>query len=294
MAAAERDRPRDNRVGAAWMVTAMAGFAVEDTFLKAAAQSMPVGQVMILFGLGGVVVFALWARLTGARVLTREAVGPVMRLRAVFEFAGRLFYTLALALTTLSATTAILQATPIVVVGAAALFLGEKVGWRRWLAIGIGMVGVLIVLRPLPGSFSLLSLLAVAGMLGFAGRDLASRVAPLSLSTPVLGVYGFAIVALAGAVFGLWEGRAFAWAPGALAAMAAAVGVGVFAYGALMRAMRTGDVSAVTPFRYTRLLFGVALGVLVFGEQLDGAMILGCAVIVGSGLFILSRSGKRG
>ena len=74
--------------------------------------------------------------------------------------------------------------------------------------------------------------------------------------------------------------------------MLGAVCIGVFAYTALMKAMRTGEVSVVTPFRYTRLVFGVGLGVVVFGEKLDRATIVGCALIVATGLFIMWR-GKR-
>ena len=163
----------------------------------------------------------------------------------------------------------------------------------RWAAIGVGLVGVMIVLRPGSDAFSPLSILAVIGMLGLAGRDLASRAAPKSLSTVLLGLYGFLTVVVAGAAFSLWQGRAFVW-PDPLAALfvLGAVCIGVFAYTALMKAMRTGEVSVVTPFRYTRLVFGVGLGVVVFGEKLDSATIIGCALIVATGLFIMWR-GKR-
>ena len=94
----------------------------------------------------------------------------------------------------------------------------------------------------------------------------------------------------AGGVFALWQGRAFVWPEGQAAAfILGAICIGVFAYTALMNAMRTGEVSVVTPFRYTRLVFGVGLGVLVFGERLDGATIVGCALIVATGLFIMWR-----
>ncbi|MEM1065806.1 MAG: DMT family transporter [Pseudomonadota bacterium] len=277
-----------NLMGAAWMVAAMALFAVEDVFLKVAAAALPVGQILILFGLGGAAVFAVVARIRGARLFVAEAAAPAMRVRAVFEIFGRLFYVLALALTPLSATTVILQATPIVVVAGAALFFGETVGWRRWSAIGIGLLGVIVILQPGTAGFSALSILAVLGMLGFAARDLASRAAPAALGTAVLGFYGFLAVAAAGALFSLWDRAPFVWPPAPVAGtMACVVIAGTAAYGCLMRAMRTGDVSAVTPFRYTRLLFGIGFGVALFGEEVTGAMMLGSALIVASGMFIL-------
>ncbi len=280
-----------NRLGAVFMVAAMAGFAVEDAFLKAAAQSLPIAQVMVLFGAGGAMVFALWLRAKSQPLAPKEVVSCPMRVRVVFEIVGRLFFTLSLALTPLSSTTVILQATPLVVVAFAALVLGEQVGWRRWLAIVIGLAGVVLIVRPGGDSFSWLSLLAVAGMLGFAGRDLASRAAPASLSTAVLGLYGFLAIVVAGAAYGvIWEQVPFHTPPPmALLSVVGAVACGVFAYSALMRAMRTGEVSAVTPFRYSRLLFGVALGVVMFGERLDSYMLIGSVLIVLSGLVIMWR-----
>lgn len=279
-----------NLAGALWMVAAMGLFAVEDVFLKAASAVLPVGQILVVFGLGGAFVFALLARARGARLFVAEAAAPAMRIRAVFEIFGRLYYVLALALTPLSATTVILQATPIVVVAGAALFFGETVGWRRWSAIGIGLLGVIVILQPGTAGFSALSILAVLGMLGFAARDLASRAAPAALSTAALGFYGFLAVAAAGVLFSLWDRAPFLWPPWPVAgAMACVVIAGTAAYGCLMRAMRTGDVSAVTPFRYTRLIFGIGFGVVLFGETVTGAMMLGSALIVASGLFILWR-----
>jgi drug/metabolite transporter (DMT)-like permease len=280
-------------VGSLWMVAAMAAFALEDAFIKRAALELPVGQVLVLFGLGGSVGFLGLALFGGDRILTRGAVSPVMQVRFAFELTGRLFYVLALALTPLSSTTAILQAAPIFVVIGAVFVFGERVGRRRWMAIFAGLAGVLIVLRPAGDSFSWLSVLAVIGMLGFSGRDLASRAAPAALGTNVLGFYGFLTVIIAGVLYSLWEGAAFQKPGGSvLLAIGASVFCGVFAYSALMKAMRTGAVAAVTPFRYSRLLFGVLLGVLWFDEAIDAQMLVGCTVIVGSGLFILWRGNK--
>ncbi|WP_406645508.1 DMT family transporter [Aliisedimentitalea scapharcae] len=282
---------RANLIGSLWMVAAMAGFAIEDVFLKVAAQTLSISQILMMFGAGGAAVFALWARATGDALVSRAVMSRPMRIRVVFEILGRLFYVLAIALTPLSAATVILQATPIVVVAGAALFLGERVGWRRWAAILVGLLGVIVIIQPGADSFSILSLLAVLGMFGFAGRDLASRAAPASLGTPVLGVYGFLAVIVAGALFSLWEARPLVLPDaGTWGIMAGAVIAGVAAYSALMKAMRTGDVSAVTPFRYTRLLFGIGCGVVLFGETLSVAMLIGCGLIVVSGLFILWRS----
>jgi drug/metabolite transporter (DMT)-like permease len=284
---------RANLVGSIWMIAAMALFAIEDALLKAAAETLPVSQVLVLFGAGGALIFAALARRQGTPLVPKEVKSRPMLIRAVFEVFGRLFYTLAFVLTPLSSTTVILQATPLVVVGAAATLFGERVDWRRWGAIFLGLVGVVVIIQPGGDSFTPLSILAVLGMLGFAGRDLASRAAPASLGTNILGLYGFFALIAAGALFAIYEDEAFVTvgiSTGLI--MAAACGVGVIAYTALMRAMRTGEVSAVTPFRYSRLLFGLGLGVFVFGESLTAPMIWGSLLIVASGLFILWRGQK--
>jgi len=282
-----------NLLGAGWMVLAMVLFAIEDALLKQAALTLSIGQVMLFFGLGGAVVFAGHLRLTGQRLYHPDVLSLPMRIRVVFEVLGRLFYVLAVALAPLSSATVILQATPLVVVAAAVVLFGEKVGWQRWLAILIGLIGVLVILRPTGESFTYLSVLAVVGMLGFAGRDLASRAAPGTLNTSMLGLYGFLSLATAGGLFQLWLGTPLQTPTGTdLGLLALVVGIGVFAYSALMKAMRTGEVSAVTPFRYSRLLFGVGLGVIWFDESFDSYMAIGSGLIVLSGLFILWR-GKQ-
>ncbi len=269
------------------MVASMGAFALEDAFVKAAARQLPIGQLLLMFGLGGMLAFAAFPRRGGVALLHPAARSKAMLVRAVFEFIGRLFYVLAIALTPLSSATAILQATPVLVVLGASVYFSEHVGWRRWVAVVLGLVGVLVVLRPSAADFSWLSLLTLVGMVGFAGRDLASRAVSALLTTRHLGFYGFFTIVVAGALYSLWEGRAWVWPTlFSAAAVALAVAIGVLAYTCLMKAMRTGDIASVTPFRYTRLLFGVGLGVVAFNETVDTPMLLGCAIIAAAGLFI--------
>lgn len=279
----------DNLRGSILMVAAMAGFAIEDMFLKIAARSMPVGQMLIIFGLAGTLVFAWMAQARGQRVLQPAVLSRAIVLRALCEVAGRLGYTLAIVFTELSSASAILQATPLVVVAGAALIFGEKVGWRRWAAITVGFIGVLIVLRPASDTFELASLFAVLGTLGFAGRDLATRAAPKGFSNVQLGVYGFFVLIPTGAVLlAVTGGAAVPTVAGGLA-LAGAIGVGIAAYYGLTAAMRVGEISVVTPFRYTRLLFALVLAVLVFGERPDALTLIGSGIIIASGLYAVLR-----
>jgi drug/metabolite transporter (DMT)-like permease len=212
-----------------------------------------------------------------------------MLIRSVFEVTGRLFYGLAITLTALSTTSAILQATPLVVVAGAAIVFGEKVGWQRWLAVIAGFAGVMIILRP-GADFSALSLLAVVGLLGFAGRDLATRAAPKGLSNRQLGALGFAMLACAGGILLVAGGGATVPHGRELFFLAGGTVFGMLGYHALTYAMRTGEVSAVTPFRYTRLVFALVLAIALFGERPDAATWAGAVLVVGSGIFALTRS----
>ena len=283
----------DNLRGALWMVAAMAGFAVEDMFLKSAARAMPLGQVLVIFGVIGVAFFAMLARHRGEAPFPAAALSRPMLIRGGFEVTGRLFYSLAIALTPLTIASAILQATPLVVVAGAAILFGEKVGWQRWLAIVAGFAGVMVILRPGVAGFDALSLLTVLGLIGFAGRDLATRAAPPAMSNVQLGVSGLGMLGVAGVILLVVQGGAV-WpsAGGWVLAIGTAI-FGITGYFCLTVAMRTGDVSAVTPFRYTRLVFAMILGVIVLGERPDLATLAGSAIVVGAGLYALLTGARR-
>ena len=278
----------EDQRGALFMTASMAGFAVEDVFVKAAARTLPLGQVLLTIGLTGMLVFAAMALRQGERLLPPAFLSRPMLIRCGFEITGRLFYGLAITLTALSTTSAILQATPLVVVAGAALVFGEKVSLHRWLAVLVGFVGVLVILRP-GADFSALSLLAVVGLLGFAGRDLATRAAPKGLSNRQLGMLGFAMLATAGAILLVVTGGLHVPSGLALAYLAGGTVFGMLGYHALTYAMRTGDVGAVTPFRYTRLVFAMVLAMALFGERPDLATWIGAALVVGSGIVALTR-----
>jgi len=285
---------RKNLAGSLWMVASMGAFAVEDAFIKVATRTLPIGEVLILFGLGGMLIYIGMLYFNREPLFIPDVLSRPMLIRVGFEITGRLFYVLAIALIPLSAATVILQATPLVVVAGAALVFGEKVGWQRWAAIILGLLGVIVIVQPGTDGFSELSLLAILGMIGFAGRDLASRAAPATIGTSLLGLYGFLSVIVSGVLYSIWADTPLV-IPESEASLAVmgSIMVGVIGYSCLMKAMKTGEVSAVTPFRYTRLLFGIALGFLLFDEVLTPAILFGSILIVMSGLFIMWLGKRR-
>ena len=279
---------KENFLGSVLMVAAMAAFAVEDSVIKLVSIVLPVGQILFLLGVGGALSFAGLAVILRKEVFSYGVFTRPMHFRIISEVIGRVFYSSALALTPLASSTMILQATPLVVVIGAAVLFKEKVSAIRWVAVLLGFVGVLIIVDPSSDSFSFLSILAVLGMLGFAGRDLASRAVPKSLNIFTLGVHGFMSIALSGIVLTLYNSAPIIW-PDFCSWLYLLLGVflGAIGYSALISAMRIGEVSAITPFRYSRVIFGVAIGIFFFGESITFTAALGCGLIVLSSFIVL-------
>jgi drug/metabolite transporter (DMT)-like permease len=286
---------KENFLGSFLMVVAMAAFAVEDSVIKIVSSVLPVGQILFLLGVGGALTFV------GLSLILREGIflygvfTRPMHFRVVSEVIGRVFYSSALVLTPLASSTMILQATPLVVVVGAAVLFKEKVSALRWAAVLLGFFGVLIIVDPSSDSFSFFSILAVFGMLGFAGRDLASRAVPKSLNIFTLGVHGFMSIALSGIVLTFYYNESSVW-PDFRSWLYLLLGVflGTIGYSALISAMRIGEVSAITPFRYSRIIFGVAIGIFFFGENITLTAALGCGLIVLSSFIVLHPSGRNG
>ena len=285
---------KENFLGSFLMVVAMATFAVEDSVIKLVSSVLPVGQILFLLGVGGALSFSGLALILRKEIFSYGVFTRPMHFRVISEVTGRVFYSSALALTPLASSTMILQATPLVVVIGAAVLFKEKVSALRWAAVLVGFFGVLIIIDPSSDSFSFLSILAVLGMLGFAGRDLASRVVPKSLNILALGFHGFMSIALSGIVLTLFCNESIIW-PDSSSWLYLLLGVflGTIGYSALISAMRIGEVSAITPFRYSRIIFGMAIGMFFFGENITLTATLGCGLIVLSSFVVLHPNGRN-
>lgn len=275
------------------MVASMAAFSVEDMLIKAAAETASIGQILALFGLGGMLVFIFLTWRKGGQVFHPAILSAPLLLRAVCEVIGRFCFALAITLTPLSSASAILQATPLIAMVGAALLFGENIGVKRWLAVVVGFAGVLMIIRPGFAGFEVNSIFAVVATLGFAGRDLATRAAPPVLSNTQLGVYGFFVLIPTGLVMMAYQGESVQLDLMLAAQITGAIVFGVVAYNALTIAMRTGDVSVVSPFRYSRLLFALVLGTLIFGESPDLVTLLGSLLIVVSGGYTLIQTRRK-
>ncbi len=205
---------------------------------------------------------------------------------------GTFAYITALASVPLATVSAVLQAMPLAVTMGAAIFMGEQVGWRRWSAISVGFVGVLVVIRPGMDGFQPEAMWVLVSVAGLGLRDLASRAIPASISSTQISAWGVASVAVLGAGMmpfqtsvmpDLWQS----------AMLLGAIIFGTAGYWAITSATRTGEVSVVSPFRYSRLVFAIVIGVVVFAEPADGLTLAGAALIIGSGLYSFARERAR-
>lgn len=279
----------ENIRGMVLMTAAMLAFAIADAWIKVASQTLPTGEIMMLMGLGGSIIFGLIAARRGDRIFTAAILNRSILLRAMGEMVGTVGMITALALIPYSTTAAITQAIPLAVTMGAALFLGEHVGWPRWTAIGVGFVGVLLIIRPGLEGFDPNSVFAVIAVLGLSVRDLATRTAPRLITTPVLSAYAFFVLIPTGLGLLLFSGGATTLDLLHSTYLVGIVVMAVLGYWAITAAMRMGDVGAITPLRYTRIVFALVISVALFGEKPDTLTLIGTAIVIISGLFTIYR-----
>lgn len=292
---APRTVPAADNLRAAGLVTlTMALFAVSDALMKQLFLSVPVGQVI---GLRGVLICLLLTgalhlrrrRFVAAHALSRASLG-----RALLEIAVSFSFFTSIRLMPLADATVLLFTAPLVMTVAAVLFLGERVGIRRWSAVLAGFAGVLMVAgpgNPTPSVTALLPLLAACLV---AGRDLLTRYVPADHDSTTVALTTGMAVGLAGCLslpLG-WLGLASPWVWPSLAdwafIVAGALLIGT-AYTTIVMGYRLGEASFLAPFRYSAIPLTIALSWGVFGDAPNAAMLGGAAVICGSGIYIFTR-----
>jgi drug/metabolite transporter (DMT)-like permease len=276
--------------GIALMIISMAFFAGTDVFVKLASGTMsPAHTTLFLMG-GGGVIFAVLAKSQGEVLFSRGAFAPILLVRYVTEMMGAFGIVLALATAPLSTVGAIIQATPLVVTVGAVVFLDERVSWRQWAAIAVGFCGVLLIIQPGADGFQVSVLWALVAMVGLSGRDLTTRLTPAGMASSRLATYTMA-AAMPFAIF--WclstQGSLIPADPnwGYVVAM---IGFGAVGYLLLIASIRSTAVSIVSPFRYSRLIFLLFLGVFLFEERPTPMILLGAALIVASGIYTMWQS----
>lgn len=279
----------DNTRGALLMMLSMAAFTFGDTCLKLIGEALPLSQVLFLRGvLASLFIFVLARHLKALRF---DIPGPDLRLvmlRSLAEIGAAFFFVTALIHMPLANVTSLLQLLPLTVTLGAALVFREAVGWRRWLAIAVGFCGMLLIVRPGTDGFDINTLYALAAVFCVTVRDLSTR--RMSRAVPSLTVTLCASLAVTGFAAVLSLGQD--WQPlsprlGGLILASAVFIIGGYLFSVMV--MRVGDIAAVSPFRYTALVWALLLGWLVFGDWPAPLTLLGAAIVVATGIYTLWR-----
>ena len=271
------------------MIIGMGCLTLADLLIKIASQTLPLGQVMIVFGVGSVTVFLGLMSINGESVRLSPFTNPAVVFRNLGDLLAINGMCLALVFVPISTIGAVIQTVPLMVTAAAALFLGERVGTKRWLAIAIGFLGTLFIVQPGAATFDITTTFVLIAALGMALRDITTKLVRENFSTLLLSFYTSVLFIISGSVLLIISGGASVPDIGIIVILAAMVASGSFGFLFTTRAVRLGDVSVVIPFRYTRLLFSVAAGILILGEQVNAIMLFGSALTILSGLYIWRR-----
>lgn len=275
------------------MMGSMAAFTVNDAIVKLLGGSLPLFQIITLRGaLTCVLLFLLTRHLGALHLRFDRRDRALVALRCLSEVGATFFYLTALMNMPLANVMAVLQALPLTVTLGAAVFFGEPVGWRRLLAIGIGFCGMLLIVRPGPDGFTTHAIYALLSVTCVTVRDLSTR----RMSAHVPSMMVTLASALAVTCFGLLGSLTVDWVPLDAGLGLLVVGASVFVligYICSVMVMRVGEVGFIAPFRYTSLLWALALGWLIFGNWPDPLTMLGAGLVVAAGLFTLFRERSR-
>lgn len=279
----------DNIKGAILMSLAMASFTINDAMVKLVTDDLTTGQIMFIRGaITSVLILLVAWRMKALRPL-KTVLEPWFMLRTAGEIVASITYIHALSKIPLPNASAILQALPLAVTMGAALLLGEMVGWRRWSAILVGFVGVMIIIRPGAEGFTSASLLVVGSVISAATRDIATKKIDPAVPSLFISAATSVTITIVGAFlivpFGGWNP-----VPTKDLGEIAFGSVMLFAgYQTLIMAMRTGEISFIAPFRYTSLIWAIMLGLFLLGDIPDIWMLTGSAIVVSAGLYAFYR-----
>lgn len=279
-----------NRRGIIAMTGAMASFVVNDALVKYVSQSLPGAQLIFIRGVFATALLLAIAHgmgfLRGPKGRFNEVLHRPVLIRSALDAAATLVYLTALFHLPLANATAINMATPLFISLIAVLWMGERIGVARWLAIALGFLGVLLIVQPKADGFNGYALLCLFGTLLHAGRDLFTRKINPSMPSILITVGTAVSVTILAAVISVFQG----WKPVAIGHLGLLAAASVFLSGGyfmLIRAMRAGDISLIAPFRYAGLLMALIIGFLVWGEVPNLLAWCGIALLMGAGLYVL-------
>lgn len=282
-----------NLKGALYMTLSMLFFTLNDACVKLVAETVPLFQIVFLRGLSTTILLAVTVHLTlGLRFTMPRRDRPLVAWRTVAEVGAMVAFLLALTNMPIANATAILSALPLMVTLAAALIFRDPVGWRRWAAIGVGFVGVMMIVQPGTDGFNGYSLLALLSVVIITARDLLTRAFSPAVPSMTVAVLTAGAVGAFGGIISVFSPWAAMGAYEIALTLAASVFIiGGYVFGIMV--MRIGEVGFVSPFRYTSLIFALLLGFMVFDEFPNTLALFGVSVVMIAGIYTLFRERIR-
>ncbi|HTR85250.1 MAG TPA: DMT family transporter [Reyranella sp.] len=283
----------DNRRGILAMSASVVVFIFNDSLMKLAAEIMPPVQAIGVRGLFATL-WCLLALMASGEWRQMPKLGhPVVVARGLLEAAAAISYLYALAFIPFAIATAVNLSTPLFLAMLAALVLKEQVGWRRWSAIAVGFVGVLMVIQPRPGDINGWTWLVVGSSFIGALRDVIARFLPPAVPSLVVSLSSAMTLAFVGIVWAAIDG----WQPMSWRGIVYVAGSSLLlaaGYQFLIISLRSGaEYSAMAPFRYGSVLWAIAIGYVLWGDAPNALAFAGIAVVVAAGLYILHRERVR-
>lgn len=289
MIVAERFSPQVKGIAA--MTTAALLLTLNDAVTKYLTQTYPVGQVIALRQVCAMLVIVPYIHWAAGWNAVRVVNRPGVALRALFFIATTGLIVLSFSLLPLAQVTAIAFSSPVFVVALSSLFLGERVGPRRWLAVLAGFLGVLVIVRPGGAGFETVLIVPVLAALASAFRDTVTRYLSRTENSIAILFWSMLAVIAAASFTALWGWKPVS--PGAAAWLLATGVLNACAHFLIIDSLRLGDASLVSPFRYTSLVWAAILGFAVWGHIPDGWTFLGAAIIVAGGIYIVEREPRK-
>ncbi|PRY76256.1 S-adenosylmethionine uptake transporter [Yoonia maritima] len=282
----------ENIRGALLMMGGMCAYTVNDAFMKALSDEIPLFEAVLWRGVGAIICLLIMCRMMGQLRfdLPRREWG-LITLRSLGEVGGTYFFLTALFNMPIANVSAILQSLPLTVSLSAMIFLNEPLGWRRMAAISIGFAGVLLIIQPGGADFNLFSMYALAAVACITLRDVVVRRMSRDVPSVFVALIAAVGVTMLGGIGSLFT-ETVPFTTKATLQLLGATGFLICGYIFSVTAMRWGEISFVAPFRYTSLVVALVLGVVVFGEWPNMLTIIGATIVVATGLFTLYRESR--
>jgi drug/metabolite transporter (DMT)-like permease len=280
-----------NLRGIAAMVAATALFTLGDASMKLVSATLPTGETIFVRSFSTALILTVAALATGAILSLRRALVSIMAWRSAGDVGSSLFFQSALARMPFADIMGVLQLMPLSLTAASAVFLGERVGWRRWTAVAVGFCGALLVIKPGSSAFNPWAILALLSVFSATLRDVATRRLDPTLSPLVILMISQLVVAFGGLGCAVFQ----AWSVPTLYDFMQLLIASVFSllgHLCVIHSLRSGEISTVAPFRYTGMVWAVVFGLVLWNELPDACSFTGILILMSAGLYAFYREQK--